>query len=693
VAVTGVRADDGTTLFDVATEVDGSYAATFDVATAPDEVTITATADGFESSEETVAFAEELTVDLALAVSTVEVTVSGTVTDAETGDPVEGAALSGVRPDTDAGLFNIETGIDGTYEAVFEVEAGDEPSEITVEASADGFDSSEATVAFAEELSVDFQLEAKTTSSTVSGTVTREDTGDPVDEAFVTGTNSQTGTELFEVQTDAEGTYEATFEVRVLDEPAEVELSFANPDYEESALTVAFEEDIVADVALQPLELAVSISGVVTAEEDGSTVEGATVRALNQENDEYAATETGPSGDYGLSFVALAPDVPEELILRAEESKFDDMSTVVDFSVSFTTDLVLPSIPISNIIVLQEIGKTSDFPSNGYYIQITNIDASDTEFWDGGKGFEPIGNELVSFSGVYNGNEFNITDLTVNRPGLTNAGLFGLVSDGIIRNVNVISSSIRGGQRHVGGIVGYGNPAIVESSHFNGTVVGGTDVGGLIGRNRLFGSRIESSGSSGIVEGGSIVGGLIGMNQSDIYQSYSTSNVSGNGKVGGFCGWCNSRSVNTSFSTGSVSGTNEVGGFAGSNGSNGSQPTVVKNSYSTGFVSGDNRVGGLVGRIWDDGEVRSSYGTGEVNGNDFTAGLVGVNSGLVTNSYWDTETTGQADGIGGGIFNGATGLTTSEMQGAAAEQNMDRFDFVEIWRTVTGDYPALWWEE
>lgn len=34
-------------------------------------------------------------------------------------------------------------------------------------------------------------------------------------------------------------------------------------------------------------------------------------------------------------------------------------------------------------------------------------------------------------------------------------------------------------------------------------------------------------------------------------------------------------------------------------------------------------------------------------------------------------------------------LTTSEMQGAAAQTNMNDFDFANVWRTVTGDYPAL----
>jgi len=57
----------------------------------------------------------------------------------------------------------------------------------------------------------------------------------------------------------------------------------------------------------------------------------------------------------------------------------------------------------------------------------------------------------------------------------------------------------------------------------------------------------------------------------------------------------------------------------------------------------------------------------------------------VTDSYWDTQTTGQPTSDGG------TGLTTSEMTGSAATNNMQGFDFTSTWKTVTNpdDYPIL----
>jgi hypothetical protein len=38
-------------------------------------------------------------------------------------------------------------------------------------------------------------------------------------------------------------------------------------------------------------------------------------------------------------------------------------------------------------------------------------------------------------------------------------------------------------------------------------------------------------------------------------------------------------------------------------------------------------------------------------------------------------------------------LTTDNIHGESAEQNMNGFDFQNTWQVVTGDYPALSWED
>jgi hypothetical protein len=86
-----------------------------------------------------------------------------------------------------------------------------------------------------------------------------------------------------------------------------------------------------------------------------------------------------------------------------------------------------------------------------------------------------------------------------------------------------------------------------------------------------------------------------------------------------------------------------------------------------------------------------------VTGTTLVGGLVGVNIGTVSNSFWDTETNGQANSDGG------TGKTTAEMQdittfsGAAwniiAVADPSTRNPAYIWNIVNGlTYPFLSWQ-
>lgn len=87
----------------------------------------------------------------------------------------------------------------------------------------------------------------------------------------------------------------------------------------------------------------------------------------------------------------------------------------------------------------------------------------------------------------------------------------------------------------------------------------------------------------------------------------------------------------------------------------------------------------------------NTYAAGVVVDGSFLGGLIGDDRGDVTDSYWDTEASGQSTSGGG------TGFTTSEMQGSEADNNMSGFDFTDTWEIVqesdedsTGDgYPIL----
>jgi hypothetical protein len=201
--------------------------------------------------------------------------------------------------------------------------------------------------------------------------------------------------------------------------------------------------------------------------------------------------------------------------------------------------------------------------------------------------------------------------------------------------------------------------------------------------------------ASSSVEGGdSNIGGLVGINsEGEIGNSEATGDVTGGSEVGGLVGQNEAGTVNSSTAKGTVEGNNRVGGLVGYNSETRNEGGTVVTSYGTGSVSGDEGVGALVGGNSGDSDITESYAVGTVSGNRDTGGLIGVNGASISSSYWDTETTGQSDGVGRGSPDGTTGLTTSEMQGNSAEENMGGFDFQNTWRVVIGDYPALQWEE
>ena len=140
--------------------------------------------------------------------------------------------------------------------------------------------------------------------------------------------------------------------------------------------------------------------------------------------------------------------------------------------------------------------------------------------------------------------------------------------------------------------------------------------------------------------------------------------------------------------TGVVNGNIQVGGLVGGN-SNG---TVIA-SYSTASVGyagggfGERVFGGLVGDNHG-GTITASYSIGSVT-SDFgeVGGLVGLSSnfagrGTASDSYWDTQTSGQSESARG------EGRTTSELQSPAGHTGIYENWNVDLDEDGVGD--DLW---
>jgi len=174
------------------------------------------------------------------------------------------------------------------------------------------------------------------------------------------------------------------------------------------------------------------------------------------------------------------------------------------------------------------------------YELISNVNCSDTDNWNNGKGFNPIGDGYNNeFHGVLDGNGYIITDLYVNRT-LKNGGLIDRAGPGAtIKNVGLTDVEIYSTQAFAGGIVGLNFGGVVENSFSSGYIEarGGTSVGGIVGANDE-GGEVRDSFSVADVQGGSnngyFVGGLVGDNAgASIISSYAAGQVSTEGSAAG----------------------------------------------------------------------------------------------------------------------------------------------------------------
>jgi len=330
------------------------------------------------------------------------------------------------------------------------------------------------------------------------------------------------------------------------------------------------------------------------------------------------------------------------------------------------------------------------------------------------------------FTGVFDGNGYKITALTIDDEGVGNdyLGLFGY-NQGEITNLGVEAASVTGTGQFVGALVANNDAATVSNCYATGdvNVTAGRYVGGMVGWNTGSVANCYSAASvSGTADN---VGGLVGYNQfGSVSNCYSAGEVTGVSNVGGLAGDNNAGSVANCYSAASVSGTaDNIGGLIGWNyrhptwhkgdvsscystgsvtGGQNSQfvggligwdnEGVVSNCYSTGEVSGGQFVGGLMGEN-DDGTVQYCYSTGDVSGQECLGGLVGENNGIVLDCFWDTETQthGVTDSIGEDndtVIN-VHGLPTAQMQTRSTFTDAG-WVFFSIWSIFEGtDYPRL----
>lgn len=219
------------------------------------------------------------------------------------------------------------------------------------------------------------------------------------------------------------------------------------------------------------------------------------------------------------------------------------------------------------------------------------------------------------FSGTFLGQGHTIQGLSLTGEGSVQ-GLFRyLTQSAQVSDLTVAGNIKPGGTRcQVGGIVGV-NAGKLERCRFYGSVEGDSDIGGIVGENRVTGI-LEECSASGTMQGIHFVGGIAGDNRGTLRACVSRADVN---TVA-----CDQRLKISEITTASILSTEssstvtDIGGIAGTSSG------VIRTCRSHGTVGYPHvgyNVGGIAGS--QQGLIADSINYGSVYGRKEVAGIVG----------------------------------------------------------------------
>lgn len=398
---------------------------------------------------------------------------------------------------------------------------------------------------------------------------------------------------------------------------------------------------------------------------------------LSQSQDIVNEVEDADLGDASQEFFELrmVQSKPEEINVEINGQEIDENQYTINRPGQ--DDPTIDSDRIYLVFIDEDEGQVSPSEMIDDVNAVDSVIASYDIPSPGGvaRGFEPI----ESAGGTVNldGNNHQIENLMINRPFEDNIGLYNQAVGGSVTNTQ-ISADVTG-EDNVGVILGRSDNVDIDQVSVGGSVEGTDSVGGMAGE--ALGTTISQSSSFTSTTGEEEVGGLVGSGIGDVTVSETAVQLL---SVGG-----------------SISGSQDVGGVAGYLDSGEIQDVYTRASYTTRDEVSE-RFGGISGTVGSNTEVENVYTVSpqvETPNTDdseliVSGNIAGVSEGDITNAYWDdTESANEFEtGIGAledGETDGVEALTTSQMQGSFAEDNMNGFNYDEVWESIPDDYPEL----
>ena len=280
----------------------------------------------------------------------------------------------------------------------------------------------------------------------------------------------------------------------------------------------------------------------------------------------------------------------------------------------------------------------------------TDLDGSETQYWNDGEGLNPI----TTFSGIFDGQSHKIRNLYYNTSGNDNVAFIStLASGGIVRNLGLANCSVTG-NNYTAGLVA-NNSGTISNCYCSGTIAGYNNVGGITGNNN---GTIKCSYNSSLITGNDYVGGLAG--------NSSSSSI-----------------ISKSFNQGKVIGKDiNIAGIIGSNSG------TITDCYNAGSIIGAGETAGVAG--WNYGTISNVYNRGLINGAGNAVGaIIGINQGSsLVGSFSDKEKSG---GITSQYGVDGTNETTADMKTQSTYTNWDFTNTWEIIATMNDGYPQFTW--
>jgi len=313
---------------------------------------------------------------------------------------------------------------------------------------------------------------------------------------------------------------------------------------------------------------------------------------------------------------------------------------------------------LENLLFLSASANSSYWAEGKYFIQTTDIDASNTSTWNAGAGFLPIGNSTSSFMGNYDGQGCKISNLYLNRPTEENCGLFGKITNATVQNLIMDNINLTG-KKYLGGIVG---------SAFNSLIINCSTAGEINAENSI-----------------SLVGGIAGLaiEATRVNRCFSYAKIKGH-KVTELYPY----------------GSSYLGGIIGLL----SNESIIENSYFTGNIEGGYNIGGIAGQVISNGQptIDKCYVVCTIDSENY------ANSGMIVGNnytpnisdciYQSEEGFGLVGSSSTGNLSNSVNFELSEIEMKKAEHYISLgWDFETTWilddPTINNGYPYLYWQD